>query len=139
MLCAVGSNSRGVVDSCRGDSGGPLVYQRTTSRGTVVASHLIGLVSFGLNGCGENTENQPGVYTRVLPFIPWIEEQTKQVTAEPSTTLKTTTAKRTTRTTTTRKTTTTKRPVGRQCKCTSAGNRSGEAAWHAVCKRRRFF
>uniref|UniRef100_A0A1B6L129 Peptidase S1 domain-containing protein n=1 Tax=Graphocephala atropunctata TaxID=36148 RepID=A0A1B6L129_9HEMI len=63
MLCAGDTNSG--RDSCQGDSGGPL----QVSHPQLYCTHsIVGVTSFG-RGCGV----QPGVYTRVSHFIPWIE------------------------------------------------------------------
>ncbi|XP_063836865.1 serine protease snake-like [Ostrinia nubilalis] len=54
-------------DTCKGDSGGPLQVEY---RGVNCMHKVIGVTSFG-RACG-NT-GQPGVYTRVRPYVPWIE------------------------------------------------------------------
>ncbi|CAG5095548.1 Oidioi.mRNA.OKI2018_I69.XSR.g14234.t1.cds [Oikopleura dioica] len=58
-LCAGSVN--GSVDACRGDSGSPLVC----------GTEVVGLVSWGI-GCGE--PNLPGVYTNVLYYLEWIND-----------------------------------------------------------------
>ncbi|KAM8927849.1 trypsin-like [Pelodytes ibericus] len=60
MLCA--GNAEGGRDSCQGDSGGPLVCD----------SVLHGITSWGHRPCGE--PNKPGIYTRVVNYISWIQE-----------------------------------------------------------------
>ena len=47
--------------ACFGDSGGPVTFKE----------ELIGVCSFGNNVCGSKV---PDVYTRVLPYLDWIEE-----------------------------------------------------------------
>ena len=56
----------GGIDSCQGDSGGPMV---TTVRGKAT---LMGIISWGY-GCGR--ANKPGVYTKVVNYLPWISEK----------------------------------------------------------------
>lgn len=63
QLCA--GYERGARDACTGDSGGPLV----TRNGTQWT--LVGIVSTGV-GCAK--PRQPGIYTAVAPYLPWIEE-----------------------------------------------------------------
>ncbi len=63
MICA-GLRSGG-KDSCQGDSGGPLWVEYQQEK------YLVGIVSFG-EGCA--LANKYGVYTRVVSYLPWIEE-----------------------------------------------------------------
>ncbi|KAF7268537.1 hypothetical protein GWI33_018409 [Rhynchophorus ferrugineus] len=65
-LCA--ASYEGGKDSCQGDSGGPLMYQLPNKRWIVA-----GVVSWGIE-CG-NKDN-PGVYTRVDKYLPWIIQNT---------------------------------------------------------------
>ncbi|XP_044196429.1 hepatocyte growth factor activator isoform X1 [Thunnus albacares] len=60
MICA-GLN--GCVDACQGDSGGPLACARND------VSFLYGIISWG-EGCGRS--GKPGVYTKVVNYIDWI-------------------------------------------------------------------
>ncbi|XP_059056609.1 venom protease-like [Achroia grisella] len=53
-------------DTCQGDSGGPLLI-----RNNIQCLHsIIGVTSFGY-ACG--LPGLPGVYTKILPYLPWIE------------------------------------------------------------------
>ncbi|CAH1405195.1 unnamed protein product [Nezara viridula] len=54
----------GGIDTCNGDSGGPLL--QVNSAGNY---YIKGITSFG-HGCG--LQNNPGVYTDVSKYIPWI-------------------------------------------------------------------
>ncbi|XP_016043477.2 tissue-type plasminogen activator [Erinaceus europaeus] len=70
MLCAGdtrtgGNNEVYVHDACQGDSGGPLVCMND-NRMT-----LIGIISWGV-GCGE--KDVPGVYTKVINYLNWIQD-----------------------------------------------------------------
>ncbi|XP_068130741.1 tissue-type plasminogen activator isoform X2 [Hyperolius riggenbachi] len=65
MLCA--GDTRHVDDACQGDSGGPLVC---LVNGRM---HLFGIISWG-EGCGR--KDKPGVYTRVMQYLDWIEQHT---------------------------------------------------------------
>ncbi|CAK6952831.1 hepatocyte growth factor activator [Scomber scombrus] len=60
MICA-GLN--GCVDACQGDSGGPLACAKDD------VSFLYGIISWG-EGCGRY--GKPGVYTKVVNYIDWI-------------------------------------------------------------------
>lgn len=54
-------------DTCQGDSGGPLqIYHKTH----YCMYTVIGVTSFG-KACG--LAQNPGVYTRVAAYLPWIE------------------------------------------------------------------
>ncbi|NP_001076238.1 tissue-type plasminogen activator precursor [Oryctolagus cuniculus] len=69
MLCAGDTRSGGAQvnlhDACQGDSGGPLVCM-TDGHMT-----LIGIISWGL-GCGQ--KDVPGVYTKVVNYLGWIQQ-----------------------------------------------------------------
>ncbi|KAB0800986.1 hypothetical protein PPYR_05340 [Photinus pyralis] len=65
-LCAAAYE--GGKDSCLGDSGCPLLYKLDNGRWAT-----IGIVSWGI-GCGN--KDQPGIYTRVDKYIPWIVTHT---------------------------------------------------------------
>ncbi|KAH0819321.1 hypothetical protein GEV33_003471 [Tenebrio molitor] len=54
-------------DTCPGDSGGPLQYKVSADRDYFI---VVGITSVG-RACG--LENSVGVYTRVSPYIGWIE------------------------------------------------------------------
>ncbi|OHV26736.1 serine protease [Rhizobium sp. RMa-01] len=67
MMCA--GFKLGKKDSCSGDSGSGLVY---SPKGKPPAE--LGIVSFGRE-CA--LPGKPGVYTRVLRYVPWIEKNIK--------------------------------------------------------------
>ncbi|KFB49520.1 AGAP009249-PA-like protein [Anopheles sinensis] len=60
------------MDTCPGDSGGPL--QVKLLHNTRVTPFVVGVTSFGA-ACGQSV---PGVYTRVAPYIPWIQSTLNQ-------------------------------------------------------------
>jgi len=63
MLC--GGYPQGGKDSCQGDSGGPFVFKGTKGY------TLHGVVSFGI-GCAR--AGSPGVYAKVVSYLPWIKQ-----------------------------------------------------------------
>ncbi|KAF2898008.1 hypothetical protein ILUMI_08173 [Ignelater luminosus] len=70
QICAGGEKGK---DSCEGDSGGPLMYRDTTADEENWV--CVGVVSYGIGRCG--SEHQPGVYTRVAEYLPWIFDTIK--------------------------------------------------------------
>lgn len=71
QICAGGQKGK---DSCRGDSGGPLMAVERYPDGTGKWA-TVGVVSFGPSPCG--MQGWPGVYTRVIDFVPWILSKLK--------------------------------------------------------------
>lgn len=65
QMCA-GSRTDG-QDTCVGDSGGPIQANHIYFFGTAT---VYGITSFG-RACG--FQNSPAVYTRVFPYVTWIE------------------------------------------------------------------
>ncbi len=63
-----------IGDSCSGDSGGPLMAYDGAHR-----PYQIGLVSWGPTPCG--VAGEPGVYTRLSAFAPWIRSEVADVAA----------------------------------------------------------
>lgn len=64
-FCA--GDGKGKSDTCQGDSGGPFV--REIRRGGQMRWVVIGIVSWG-EGCAQR--DKYGYYTRVYPFLDWI-------------------------------------------------------------------
>ncbi|KAM8938828.1 plasma kallikrein-like [Pelodytes ibericus] len=66
VVCA--GYKEGKIDACKGDSGGPLACQVDKTW------YLLGITSWG-EGCAR--AGKPGVYTKVIEFTDWINEQMK--------------------------------------------------------------
>ena len=73
-VCAIGvkAGTDLLIDTCQGDSGGPLFT------GSIGRERLVGLVSVGVGCAGfEGTDpldlKTPGVYTRIAPYLGWLE------------------------------------------------------------------
>jgi len=66
MMCVGGTVPD--KDACQGDSGGPLVLEDEETKKWI----QVGVVSFGM-GCGR--VGFPGVYTKLVNYVEWIEEQ----------------------------------------------------------------
>ncbi|XP_052616671.1 kallikrein-1-like [Peromyscus californicus insignis] len=64
MLCA--GDLEGGKDTCVGDSGGPLICDGV----------LQGVTSWGPAPCGK--PDRPGIYTKLINFIPWMKEVMKK-------------------------------------------------------------
>ncbi|XP_060544879.1 hepatocyte growth factor activator [Pantherophis guttatus] len=64
MFCAGYLDGRS--DACQGDSGGPLACEKDG------VFYLYGIVSWG-DGCGK--ARKPGVYTKVINYINWINQE----------------------------------------------------------------
>ncbi|CAG9864175.1 unnamed protein product [Phyllotreta striolata] len=71
QICAGGEE---IKDSCKGDSGGPLM-RLTITPPDDIRWRQEGIVSYGHEHCG--TRNFPAVYTKVVDFLPWIENVIK--------------------------------------------------------------
>lgn len=66
QFCAGSRNS--IQDTCPGDSGGPIEIKHQSY---YKMSQVVGITSFG-KACG--FKNSPGVYTRIYPYLKWIEQ-----------------------------------------------------------------
>lgn len=72
-FCA--GDGRGKSDACKGDSGGAFVLEAKRGQGKRMVWVAAGLVSWG-EGCAQ--EKRYGYYTRVYPFIDWVEKKMKE-------------------------------------------------------------
>jgi Trypsin len=69
VVCVYGKGMK----TCNGDSGGPLYQPPQPGVGPL----LVGVVSWNKPGCDVTTDDRPGVYTRVQPYLQWIERAKK--------------------------------------------------------------
>ena len=76
-FCA--GDGQGKSDACRGDSGGAFVREAERGQDKRWAWVAVGLVSWG-EGCAQ--EKRYGYYTRVYPFIDWIEKNLDENSAK---------------------------------------------------------
>ena len=76
-FCA--GDGQGKSDTCQGDSGGAFVREAERGQDKRWAWVAVGLVSWG-EGCAQ--KDRYGYYTRVYPFIDWIEKKMKQNSAK---------------------------------------------------------
>ena len=67
VICVYGNN----VKTCNGDSGGPLYFGGTKA-------FLVGIVSWNKRGCEVTSDDSPGVYTQIQPYVPWINQAMRQ-------------------------------------------------------------
>jgi hypothetical protein len=65
VVCVFGRGMK----TCSGDSGGPL-YQRPQPG---IGPQLVAVVSWNKAGCDVTSDDRPGLYTRVQPYLGWIE------------------------------------------------------------------
>ena len=77
QVCAGNTDSEH-KNPCRGDSGGPLTCE---SRGKVL---LVGIDSYGLATDCADPLNIPNVFTKVLKFTKWIQENKDLNSNKPS-------------------------------------------------------
>jgi len=77
MFCA--GDGQGESDTCHGDSGGAFVREAERGQDKRYVWVAVGLVSWG-DGCAQ--KDQYGYYTRVYPFIDWIEKKIKKNSAK---------------------------------------------------------
>ncbi len=68
VMCIYGKRRK----TCDGDSGGPLFFDQPDARGRM-AQQLVGIVSWNKLGCHVDSDDSPGVYTRIAPYLDWIK------------------------------------------------------------------
>ena len=69
QLCA--GFKEGGKDTCSGDSGAAIHIDNPKNRKMTSAKYVIGLVGSGKVKCAQ--PNSPAVYTRIYPYLDWIE------------------------------------------------------------------
>lgn len=69
QLCAGWMKGLLRKDACHGDSGGPIQIPKDNN-GCIYT--IVGVTSLGPRDCG--TKDHPSVYTRVYPYLDWIEQ-----------------------------------------------------------------
>ncbi len=72
-----------LVDTCVGDSGGPLMAFTDSKRWELIGITSYGY-SYGYSYGGRCAIEYPGVYTRIIAFVTWIQQSINKISAQSS-------------------------------------------------------